>query len=70
MVALAFLVVGGQVLALLAASATLVGWWRPVALALVLVSVHLGRTGPRVHRALRLWLYLRPSLTARCFKTP
>ena len=21
-----------------------------------------------VHRALRLWLYLRPSLTARCFK--
>ena len=27
LVALAFLVVGGQVLALLAASATLVGWW-------------------------------------------
>ena len=23
---------------------------------------------PCVHRALRLWLYLRPSLTARCFK--
>ena len=39
------------------------GRWAAPALALVLVLVlvlvHLGRTGPRVHRALRLWLYSR-----------
>ena len=44
----------------LAASATLVGWWRPAALALVLVSVHLGRAGPLCASCLAFVAILAP----------